>query len=518
MKKSFVLLTVLLVLITGTACYAQSELLQEKDQVHFTEKVLYGDKSIVEGVKVDTNISYEYQLFWHTLYEIGATPKEETEYTFYPNQYQDRRYVNSGSLSFQMNGTDTISNDFEQDRIYYGIDKAMKELADRTAPGTQESATVYLKDYMEYYSFIHEIDLPYTSDEDVKKYNQYGYWRLNVLLEDIERLEKNAASKENLEQLEDLKKILKDAETLQEFFKIPVLETEVYEIVIKKDTEGKICGMAASSTSGGSSTGNVDFPEMPDIEGLDGFCFSTYSVYDNGDCYFTFDTRTFNGNVVDTSLIPGGYGIYHFSYDKKNGTVDLENLKMVYALDVKTNIEDIRVDESGKNLLITTSDETTRYMQVIDRETMTLVDTFHLGDRESYVTIWNFEEYMVIRAENIMVFAYGEDGRYTQALSVNFSEVEQVIKDATGAAYVDILNWDTAFDWDGEKLLMANQILLIDERLRATRTCNFYVAAIDENGLVYYGEYTSTLDCGEGGHKQCYFNPDMDQPILVRWK
>ena len=518
MKKSFVLLTVLLVLITGTAYYAQSELLQEKDQVHFTEKVLYGDKSIVEGVKVDTNISYEYQLFWHTLYEIGETPKEETEYTFYPVRYQDGKYVDSGSLSFQVDCSDMMSNDFKQDRTYYGMEKAMKELYDRTAPGTQESATVYLKDYIEYYTFIHDIDLPRIPGVTTKEYSEYGYWNLQELLNDIEDLKKSSSSKESLKQLEKLEKLLKDAEILQGFFKIPVLETEVYAISIGKDAEGEIIGMAESSTSGGSATGDIDFPEMPNIEGLDSFQFNVYSIYDNGDCYFTFDAHTFNGNVVDTSLIPGGYGIYHFSYDTEKGTVDLENLKMVYALDPKNNIEYIRVDESGKNLLITTSDETTRYMQVIDRETMTLKDTFNLGDTESYFTIWTFEDSMVIRAENIMVFAYGEDGRYTQALSVNFDEAENTIANVTGSQNVDFLNWNTAFDWDGEKLLMANQIMLIDENLRATRTCNFYVAAIDETGLLYYGEYTSTLDCGEGGHKQCYFNLNMDQPIQIKWK
>ncbi len=517
MKKSFVLLVALIVLISGTAYYAQGELLKEKDQVHFTEKVLYGDKSVVEGVKVDTNISYESQLFWHTIYEIGNEPKEETEYKFYPTKFSGQEYQYAGSLSFNMDGTDTMSNDFKSDRTYYGMEKAMKELYDRTAPGEEESAVVYLKDYMEYYTFIHDINFPYISGVNVKEYNHHGYWRFHDLLDDIENLEEYPPSKENQKQLEDLKKILKDVETFQEFFKIPVLETEAYKISIRKYEDGDIMGMGVSSLRSGSATGEIDIPDAPNVEGLDSFHFGVSSVFDNGDCYFTFNPHTETGKLVDTSLIPGGYGIYHLGYDIEKGTIDLANMKMVYALDPQNEIEDIRIDESGKNILITTSDVTTRYMQVVDRESMTLVDVFNLGDKENYFSIWNFEEYMVIRAENIMVFEYGENGRYTQALSVNMEAVDEKITACSPGA--DFLNWNSAFDWDGETLLIANQVMLSDEDFRGTRTCNFYVAAVDETGLLYYGEYVSTLDaCRDGGHKYCYFNPDMDYPIQVSWK
>ena len=516
MKKSFVLLMALLVLITGTACYAQNALLKEKDQVHYTENVLYGDKSVVEGVQVDTNISYEYQLFWHTLYEIGEIPKEETEYTFSQTQYHEGRYEYSGSFFFHTDCTDMISNDYDQDRTYYGMEQAMKELYDSTAPGEEKSAVVYLKDYVEYYSFIHDMEFPYMPDTEIKMYNQYGYWRLLDLLNDIETMEAFPESNENTEELENLKKLLKDAEAFQEFFKIPVLETEAYAISVKRDETGEIIGMGVSSSQSGTATGEIDFPELPNLEEIDSFSFNVYSVFDEGDCYFTFDPHTEKGKLVDMSLIPGGYGIYHLTYDNKKGTIDIENMKMIYALDTKNVFEEIKLDESGKNLLVITSDDTTRYMQVIDRATMTLIDTFNLGDKEAYFTIWNFEDYMIIRAENIMVYEYNESGRYTQALSVDFEAVEENIK--AGSPNMDFLNWDSAFDWNGETLLIANELYLMDEYLRVTENCNFYVAAVDATGLLYYGEYMSTLDCRDGGHKFCYFNPDMKNPIQIQWK
>ena len=517
MKKSFVLLLALVVLISGTACYAQSDLLKEKDQVHITEKVLYGDKSVVEGVKVDANYDYEEQMFWHTLYEIGETPKEETEYTFYSIQHQDGMYADAGSLSFQMDCTDVISNDYDRDRTYYAMEKAMKELYDSTAPGEEKEVVVYLKDYIEYYTFIHDIDFPSMSGVNTKEYDHYGYWRLHDLLYDIETLEKVPESKETLEQLSELKQLLKDVEDFQEFFKIPVLDTEAYAISLKKDETGEIIGMGMANHNTGMGTGEIDIPNAPNVEGIDSFTFGIHSVFDDGDCYFTFDPHTESGKVVDTSLIPGGYGLYHFTYDDQKGTIDLENLKMVYALDPKLTLEELRVDTSGKNLLITVSDATTRYMQIIDRETMTLVDTLNLGDNEAYFTIWNYEDYMIIRAENIMLFEYGENGRYTQALSLKLEEVEKAIADCSPGVY--FMEWNSAFDWNGESLLIANEIISYDENFRTMRSCNFYVAAVDATGLLYYGEYTVTLDASrQGGHKYCYFDRDMDNPIQIKWK
>ena len=129
MKKSLVLLLTLVVLILGTAYYVQGELLKEKDQVHYTEKVLYGDKSVVDGVTIDANVSYDYHLFWNTVYEIGTTPKQETEYTFYSAMFQDYQYENAGYVNFNIECTDMGTSFYWQnDYKYHGMEMAVKEL------------------------------------------------------------------------------------------------------------------------------------------------------------------------------------------------------------------------------------------------------------------------------------------------------------------------------------------------------------------------------------------------------
>ena len=516
MKKSFVLLLTLLLVFTGTAYYAQGELLKEKDQLHYTEKVLYGDKSVVEGVTVETNLQYRYQLYWENLYTIGEKPIEQTKYTFYPNVYVDQNFEYAGSLNFMLDGTDImLGNDYSKGQDYYGLQIAVKELYDNTPAGTENSATVYLKDYMDYYSFMMDMEFPFTNEEESFINNDYSryYVSKSELREDIAALEKNG---NNEKELKKLKAYLKDIETFEEFFKIPVLEKEVYKIAIAKDEDGVVIGMGDSHANGGSSTGDIDIPDAPDVEGADSFSFGIQSVFDNGDCYFTFEPHTTRGELVDVSQIPGGYGIYHFTYDSKKGTIDLSDLKMVFPLSIEQNLTEIKMDANGENLLLFTTDEKAHYMSVIDKETMTLVETFMLGDSMYYMSNWVYEDYIVVVADKLMVFERNQIGSYTQALAVDREILQE---NAIVENLLEKLDWDTTFDWNGETLLMANRILRHnnEQGYFADYTCDFYVAAVGDKGCLYYAEYESSLSDVDGYHSSCHFDTDKTYPIRIRW-
>ena len=317
--------------------------------------------------------------------------------------------------------------------------------------------------------------------------------------------------------MEKLKSLLKDIDTFREFFKIPVLDSEVYAIAIRLDENGEIIGMGQGGSESGSATGDIDIPDAPKVDGSDAFSFYVSAVFDDGDCYFTFDPHTYNGNLVDTSLIPGGYGIYHYTYDSKKGTIDLSNLKMVYALDVNDEFEEIRIDESGENIFLITSDKKERTMLVIDRKTMAEKDRFSLGDSDAFYSFWTYDDYMVVKTDSILVFELGENGRYTQALSVDLEKVEKAIPSSGFNA--NFMRWDNEFDWNGEKLLVTNGIALVDEYHSGNYTCDMFVAAIDASGLVYYGQYISTLPVdNEEGYNACTFNTDMSEQFSIRWK
>ena len=500
--------------MSGSICYAQNELLKEKEQVHFTEHVLYGDKSVVEGVTVETNIDYSNQLFWNTSYVVGEEPKEETDYIFYAWDYDDDLYIEEGSMWFSMeSGNIDIGVAYEKDQNYQGLEKAMKELYDNTSPGTENRTTVYLRDYVEYYPFMYEMHLPYRSDSGEEQQDMsYVIGGESELREQIETLEKDGTAKEELARL---KKYLADLESFRAFFKIPVLEEEAYTLAIAKDEKGKVIGVAESSFHGGSAVGQIDMPNAPRVDSEDSFDFNMQTVFCDEDCYFTFDPHTWNGNLVDVSQIPGGYGLYHFTYDSKKGSIDVSTLEMVYPLDVEDHLVDIKIDGSGKNLLLVTEDQINRYLSVIDRETMTLVDSFTIGNIDAYYESWVYEDFLVIRSNYFIVFPLGEDGRYTQAFAVDYQEMEDLIQTVT--PNIDFISWDSTFDWNGNTLVVADNIQYVDEELRAIYTCDFYVAAVDETGLVYYGKYDSSLGTSDVSYDGCRIGLDKQNPIRVYW-
>ena len=208
--------------------------------------------------------------------------------------------------------------------------------------------------------------------------------------------------------------------------------------------------------------------------------------------------------------------MYHFTYDEEKGTIDLDDLKMVYPLDTKDYIYDMTLDASGENILLFTCDDEYLYMSVIDRETLTLLDKFIIGDSEAYLSYWCYEDYLVICTENLMVFPMGEDGRYTQAFSVDEAKMEEQI--GANEYTRDILDWGTSCDWDGKTLVFSNQIISLDEEtLRANYGCDFYVAAVDETGLLYYGEYISSLSTIGFYYDECRFNTGKEEPIRISW-
>lgn len=517
MKKSFVLLVTLVILVSGTAYYAQNELLQEKDQVHFEENVMYGDKSVVDGVIVEMNSRYDYNLFWNTLYEIGAKPKEETEYSFYPWGNYESEYEYAGSIDFVIDSLDTMTrNDYEKGTDFYGLNVAMKELYDETAPGTENSTTVYLKDYVDYYTFGLNVQLPYEIGEENGTYYPYSYLWKHELQSEIEDLEKTGANKEELKKL---KAYQADIEAFQEFFKIPVLDTEVYTLAIAKDESGDVIGMAESHIYGGLGTGEIGIPDAPNVPGADSFSFRVFSAFDDGDCYMTFDPHTSNDNLVDISQIPGGYGIYHFTYDEKKGTLNLDELKMVYALDVNTQWDSMIMDESGENILLFTydnHDDGNYYLSVINRETLTLVDTFALGDTKYGLSYWTYEDYLVVSSENLMVFPLGENGRYRMAWSVEAAPMNKMVE--KDGYEMDLFSYDSDFDWNGETLLVTNNIEYMKEGFVERRSfCDFFVAAVDETGLLYYAEYYNSLATSDVTYNPCQLHDIGEMPIRIRW-
>lgn len=502
MKKSFVLLIALLLLIMGTVYVAQTTILKDRDTVTFEEKVIYGDKSVVDGVTVEMRTHYRNQLYWDSTYVIGQTPQVDTEYTFYPWRIYPHTYDFAGTFytyEYSHNGFDV---DYENPPAEpEGMERAYLELYEKTEAGEEGEMTIFLKDYVDYYTFDMEITGAYSHDgEDL---DMDGVLHLNLSESELIWDMEHSANVEDVKWAKEKLAVLKK---FHEYFKIPILENEVYVISMRKDVEGNVTGYGQSSHGGGMATGEANIPDAPSLEGgADFFSFNIRAAVDYEECYFTFDTHTYNEAIVDTSLIPGGYGIYYFPYNSEKNEIYSEELKMVYALDPGVEVEYLYYDATGEFLLLYTVEGDSVYVSIIEEETMTLKNKVAVSTAEYGLSgLWEEDDFLVINGEKLMVMVPDETLGYKVAWQASKEGLEQ-------ATPRDIFDNVVVFDWNGDTLICTNY--LYDEE--GYSTCDFLVAAIDETGLTYFATYTSSLTPSSDRGSHC--EPWDNNPLNIKW-
>ena len=524
MKKSFVLFLTILVLGALVVGVGKNTVLAEKDQVKITENVLFGDKAVVEGVTLDLHNHYEEQIFWDTTYVIGETPMIDTSYTFYQSQQNIYTHDLYGNLYFN---DDRHSMGWDEENKWIppeGLEKAAKELRDSLGPSEKGTKTVFLKDYLDYYSFEVNFTAPYKGNRFVDSVSIS--LSESFLKENIYEAENTNGKNYNYsdEWYENALKQLEWIETFHEFFKIPVLENEVYTLSMEKDANGNVIGYGMASANMGMGSGEGDIPEFNNEE-WDNFEFNTHSYVGGGDAYFTFNTHSYNQQVVDTSLIPGGYGIYYFPYDEEKEEIYPEKLQMVYPLDPKLDVINLTRDVRGENLLLFTMEDAEAYMYVIDIETMILVEKFNLSETRD--DAWGFdycvleEDYMVVVTYgDVIVFSIDEAGRYTKEFETSREPLDAFYPE-DNEFYSEYLEYDTVYDWNGKQLVFANNMYNINGYMGT----NFYVGVMDANGLQYFATYDTSLQTspsfdenGYEAYNYAHVQPVYDNPVVVKWK
>ena len=488
MRKSLALL-IILTLLSGYGIYwAGTTVGAEEDKVQFTEHVIYGDKSVVEGVKVIRNTKYQEYMYWNSVYTIGDEAKEvETDFRFYEfgkDEKWERHYngIWFDNVNYDINFDEDGYTDGRAEKAQ-GLEKAFYDFAKDAPAGKTTYKKIKLKDYMEYYTFGLQVNLP------------------GVFMDYTKMVDSSSYTENELKQVEKF----------NEFFKIPVLEDENYVLGVTKDKAGKVIGYGYQSANGGGSYNNFDYPEA-NVAG-DGFIFDTSAAYTDDTCYFTFLPLTADEKVIDMSLIPGGYGIYSFKYDSKKETFDADSLKLEYALEPGWYVG-LKVDAQQENLLVFTEDDEQFYLQVIDLDTMKEKQKIAYGkmNEEDLARCYFVEEDFLIAQYDYyeaMLFSRNADGTYTPEYTIPGERLE-----VSENAY--FLSGDCVFDWDGEKLLVADSLTTGEPHYE--ELCGFFLAAFDKTGLVYYGEYECSLDTGSLWKNNGLCEPTRNEELIINWK
>lgn len=491
MRKSLVVFAVFFLFAIGVICYADTSLLNEKDNVQITETILYGEKAAVEGVTIERNTKYDRYMRWNTTYTAGEKPECNTDYTFDESGglWDEIEYVPDG-IEFSttiVGGTELADNTGTN---LTGVNRAIWELFQETEPGEIGYATINLADYLDYYEYDIQFNLPGVAD----------YFMTTSEIKDaLVRYGSNNA---------DYKKELEDKlyviETMTEFFKIPVIENQLYNIAVAKGEDGKMYGWGYDCANGGGSSGTLtdgatSLGEPP--ENADMFDIWAICAYTEDKCYFTFEPYTRNGERIDTSLIVGGYGIYCLSFDKETHTIDADSLAMVYPLELTETVYNLYYNADRGELLLLQGKEEGSALTVIEESTMTVMQEV-IYTKQGYSSEYYIgDDFLLLTCDNTMfVLSVSEEEYYEKEFECRIDWLAEKLE-------VDYVEFnEMAFDWNGEALLIAGSLRNLKNNYNSYfQNCGFYLTAYDRTGPVYCGIYESSLDA-----KRPYVNSQRD--------
>lgn len=459
MKKIVAIVVLLSLLSVGSFIAIGSSVSQEKENVTIKENIIYGDKLYAEGATVFTRAHYDQRLFWDTAYTIGNTPKCSTEYEFRYSprfEYGERKHQGlTLDVDFKYGFDTTVP--IEEST---GLQKAYRELYDATKPGEKGVKKIRLQDYYTYYPIRVNIDLPGV------------LWQGN----DYENLSYDEFKNE---------RIVWDK--FNEFFKIPIPENlPEFEISITKDSHGNGAGV-------GSSGHDYDY------------YLNTQTVYTENQVFFSIG-NTISGKeddeekYVDTSLIPGGYGIYSFTYKNvRNATntqgnnttfypgyetgVEQDTLAMVFSLEQHAEVIYMTLSNDESKLLVFTKEEGITYLTIIEIASMNELQKLKITEANQYLFYENDNCIVLNGWDYISVIEKQENGLCKLAFTVSRMKEINDSNHQKGVA--------TTMAFDGKKLIMVDRTA--EKTYGALELCGFSVAVYNNSGLVYYAEYESSL-------------------------
>lgn len=457
MKSLVAIVLLLAVLSLGSFWGIGDAVSREKENVTLRETVLYGDRSYAEGVSVLAEAHYDRHLFWSTSYRVGENAAAATDYRFYPVEHYESGEPNYQGVILDTDlkyGLDTRLSDEEA----VGLQKAYRELYLATKPGEERSMEIYLADYYDYYPIRVSMDL-------------FGVrWSGN----DYEAMSSDRYEKER-----------RVWEAFREFFKIPVPENlPPFEITVSRGVNG---GFGCGSSGHGYD-----------------YYFNVKEAHTEDRVFFSISNRIEQKDgiqYIDTSLIPGGYGIYAFSYENVRATAEqetvsafpdgydtgirAETLSMVFPLDREAEVLYLALSHGDSRLLIFTREGDITYLTVVDTATMEELQRIRVTDQQ-YYTFYEYSNCIVLCGwESISVIELQEGGACRLAFTVPRMEEVNDSDYQRGVA--------ARMAFDGERLVIVDSDGDHDKVYNSFEGCGFTLAVYNATGLVYYGEYESSL-------------------------
>ena len=489
MGKTLKIIAALLLVCALTFTAATAFFIAASDDVVVTPKTLHGDPNAAEGLKVDFRAQYRSTLHWD-IHCDPVTGESDTDFIF---DRDDPFYVpyDSGPRGVEMYSLmDYRSHNFYHGSFFAGIadkDSGIFKLGEylkslplleneqdgnSTVAYAEEEIfhTIDASDFFDYYPFEGSVDL--FGVGAVPLWDPYG----------------NYGSDSTAEILATL---------FNDYFKIPVQDNALVQISIYEYRDGQ----RDYSFAGFPDETTFFFPEL-------------YGFVVGNSCYFVL-SETMGNNV---SLIPGGWGIYKLDCTLSNNEeITAAQLSTVYPLDTDTYVRDMELSADGKTILLTNIRSSGIYLTVIDLATMKPLQEIELytGTEAPYIYVDIHDDFILTKCENqLCVYQRLADGSYEQRIDVDLS--------ATGYP-LGLDRYDDCVSFDGQRLAIA-QVLFRDipgdGPVYGSETAGFTLQIFDSTGLLYYGEYGTSLEPAH--HDGMLYRDDnyanYNEPFQLIWE
>lgn len=470
----------LVIVSLGAASFTFAAVRGQMADCRITEKTIVGDAAAAAGLSASFGMGLQNQLYWRNVFtyggaDDGADVQETTFSRKNPFPADKKAPVPSVRLTGYMtsgNALDDILTDpaegypirqellaqVRQEFFTAGAAERVQEIKRALPADGETTQDLKLKDIFRYYPI--EGDLTGTS-----------IW---------------AASLDNaVYASENPAKLWQD---INRFLRIPIPETESSGFEVGKYPDGSL---------------NFNYYQGKEncSQQEDHFDFHSIACSTPDAVYFTFNTHTDDGDVVDTSLIPGGYGIYRLPYDREKEIFRSEKLEMVYALDPEKQYTDIYASPDGAKLFLVSQaarlaavgvKEVQATAEIIDVRTMQCDRREEIVCSEDAALGYDAGDYLIFRGlRELCLYTY-QNGSYKKELMLTDVDFR---KPALQNLFYDN-RCRTAYD--GKRLSILGEadfdVEDDDNTMWLWETAGTVeVAVLDASGLAYYGTLRSNM-------------------------
>ena len=443
MRKAMIVFLAAIILVS--VCFVSLHLvfLGVADDVTVTRQTLYGDPAAADGVNILVRNQYAQNLLWETALTLGSNSVPETEFMFSNEPIRIPSEIEQTGIEFNILRDPFVF--IHADRLpestaekYAALVDVLTAAIDSVPSGGYKAVSIDFAEYLDYYPLNGQVIL----GDLTTVFSEFEHWT-----DDSEEI----------------------SLAINEFFRIPVESEFTVEYTIDKTNSGSAYGAQMKTDyyphASGVATGDA--------------------------CYFTFNALREDGSVVDTSLVPGGYGIYRLPYDESG--LKLDAMEMVYGLDPSESYDGMELSSDGKRIRLRTWQGDDLMLTVIDLATMTRVQKVKLltDSEEWYHSVIDYDDFTLIvenrrnsdSMDQITVWEELPDGTFANAFTANMNM--DVFPEGTNLNLFDSLS--NAADYHNGKLVVIDHRMIRQELYWYRDYCDIYVVVYDATGMTYAG-------------------------------